>query len=472
MRPWQVGIIGGGPGGLMTAYCLQKHAGVPYRATLFEASGRLGGKILTCRFNRAPVLYEAGAAEIYDYSVVGPDPLRELIRELGLGTTPMEGNKVLMSPPLANPSHGAVASWDRAAEDALERFDRGAREWMSPRQFYASDWKEGDGDVLGRQSFDSVLNRIPHAHVQRFLRAMVHSDLATEPHQTNAAYGLQNYLMNDPAYMRLCSIDGGNERLAWELAERIEAEVLLHHPVCRVEKGDQGRLRVTASAGQGPVSREFDFVVVALPNHLLPDLEWGGEELATALRRHHAHYDYPAHYLRITLLFREPFWRRHLHESYFMLDAFGGCCVYDESARHGDDGFGVLGWLLGGEPALELSALSDEELIARMLETLPDYLGPGREWLLEGQVHRWVREVNGLPAGYPPRPMEARHRPEPLHHSNLLVVGDYLFDSTLNGVLDSAEFAAAWLAAEMGHRLEVEASPLAARAQAAARDLS
>jgi hypothetical protein len=33
----------------------------------------------------------------------------------------------------------------------------------------------------------------------------------------------------------------------------------------------------------------------------------------------------------------------------------------------------------------------------------------------------------------------ARHRPEPTQHPRLFVVGDYLFDSTLNGVLDSAD---------------------------------
>jgi len=63
-----------------------------------------------------------------------------------------------------------------------------------------------------------------------------------------------------------------------------------------------------------------------------------------------------------------------------------------------------------------------------------------------------LAEVNGLPAGYPPRNMEARHVPEPTRHANLLLVGDYLFDSTLNGVLDSADFAAEWLAVEMGQR--------------------
>ena len=31
------------------------------------------------------------------------------------------------------------------------------------------------------------------------------------------------------------------------------------------------------------------------------------------------------------------------------------------------------------------------------------------------------------------------HRPEPIGYPGLFFVGDYLFDATLNGVLDSAE---------------------------------
>jgi hypothetical protein len=36
-----------------------------------------------------------------------------------------------------------------------------------------------------------------------------------------------------------------------------------------------------------------------------------------------------------------------------------------------------------------------------------------------------------------------------VEHPNLFLVGDYLFDSTLNGVLDSADYVAAWLAAQI-----------------------
>ena len=216
----------------MTAYCLQNHVNVPYKATIFEASPRLGGKILTSRFDCAPATYEAGAAELYDYSEVGPDPLRELIAELGLATMPMDGCKVIM-----NHSHAANQEagkdWDRPAIHALDEFDRRARACISPRDFYGSDWKESDGDPFGKESFHSVLAQIPVESVRRYVQTMVHSDLATEPDQTNAIYGLQNYLMNDPAYMQLYTIEGGIERLPQELASRIDAEVLLNRRVVR-----------------------------------------------------------------------------------------------------------------------------------------------------------------------------------------------------------------------------------------------
>ena len=70
-------------------------AGVPrpVRITIFEASGRLGGKVLTPSFTAAPVRYEAGAAEFYDYSPVGADPLRELVSALGLRPRRWQGRR-------------------------------------------------------------------------------------------------------------------------------------------------------------------------------------------------------------------------------------------------------------------------------------------------------------------------------------------------------------------------------------------
>src|SRR3979490_2831107 len=87
-------IVGGGPGGLMSAWYLKKTLGELSRVTIYEASDRVGGKILTRKFDSAPAMYEAGVAEIYDYSMTGPDPLRELIQHFGLQTIPMDAEQV------------------------------------------------------------------------------------------------------------------------------------------------------------------------------------------------------------------------------------------------------------------------------------------------------------------------------------------------------------------------------------------
>lgn len=442
----KIAIFGGGPGGLMTAYQLQQHCSVPFEATIYEASSRLGGKIVTGAFSSAPVAYEAGAAELYDYSQVGDDPLRNLVERLGLKTQPMGGRCVVLDGKMLHDIDDAGRVYGEATRKALEDFDARARQWMSPEEYYESDWSEsGVGPVA---NFEDELEQVPDADARHYLRTLVHSDLATEPHRTSAAYGLQNYLMNYPEYMRLYTIEGGIERLPQELAARVQARALLNEPVLRVERAQGRGFSVTSRRDGAPVSEEYDFVVVALPNDCLGSIEFGGDALETAMRRHRVRHDNPAHYLRVSVLFSEIFWEQWLTESYLMLEAFGGCCLYDESSRNGCRSHGVLSWLLAGDAATRGCNYPDAELVEMVLDSLPASLQVGRKLAVEGRVHRWIGAVNGLPAGTSGIGMEARHVPEAGRY-DLFVVGDYLFDSTINGVLDSANYVAEWLAEEL-----------------------
>jgi monoamine oxidase len=451
----RVAIIGGGPGGLMTAYLLERRAPGLCSITLFEASQRLGGKVLTGRFASSPLAYEAGAAELYDYSALGPDPLRELIAELGLTTRPMTGEAVVMGDTILRTEADVLGAFGERTLKALQQFRATARSAISPAAYYESDWREDNADPMSRCSFRELLARVTDEQARHYLEASVHSDLATEPEHTSAAYGLQNYLMNEPDYMRLYTIDGGLERLPQELGRRLSCRVLLGQTVVRVERTERETYRVESRRGGEPSSEEFDFVAVALPNNWLPAIQWSGPQLAEAMRRHHAHYDYPAHYLRVSALFERPFWRDQIADSYFMLDAFGGCCVYDESSRYGGNGPGVLGWLLAGEAAVTLGNRAEAELVEAVLDALPRPLRHGRGLFREARVHRWLGSVNGLPGGRPMHEPDSRHVPEPAQHPWLFVVGDYLFDSTLNGVLDSADVVSEWIAEEIAdYRLE------------------
>src|SRR5581483_7025306 len=93
--------------------------------------------------------------------------------------------------------------------------------------------------------------------------------------------------------------------------------------------------------------------------------------------------------------------------------------------------------------------LSDAELIDAALKSLPASLGDARAHFVEGKVHRWLSSVNALPGGLPARDVMTNHRPEPKQHPGLVVVGDYLFDSTLNGLLDSSDAATDIIVTEM-----------------------
>jgi len=452
MSSFDVAIVGGGPGGLMTAYALQRLADHPVHVALFEAGPRLGGKILTPHFRTAPVRYEAGAAEFYDYAHIDEDPLKDLIAELGLPIRPMGGPAVVMNQRILSNLDDISDRLGPQVHRAVVEFDRLAKDRITRQEFYHGDDPEGSPPPPERLRFDSDLAHVTEPEARTYIETLIHSDLATEPDLTSSQYGLQNYVMNDDLYMNLYGIEGGNERLTHELAARLDATVHLEQPVCGVERQPDRKLRVHSVKRGEPQHDDFDYVVIALPHNHLPSISYPEAGLAEAMRRHFDRHDFPAHYLRISVLFDEPFWRNAFGDSYWMLDRLGGCCLYDESSRIPGCRHGVLGWLLGGTAAGEMSEKSDEELIEAALDSLPDFLAHGREHFLEGVVQRWPASVSAMPGGWQPLSLDRRHRPEPTDHPHLFVVGDYLFDTTINGVLDSAEYVASWLAALMIER--------------------
>lgn len=443
----KVAIIGGGPGGLMTAYLLQKASDRPLAITIFEATDRLGGKILTPSFDSAPVQYEAGAAEFYDYSPVSDDPLKELIAELGLSIAPMGGNSVMIRGRFINNLDDMRAQLGSPATEAFKRFHWAARDQITPTEYFNSGSDESCPPIDSTKRFDCVMESITDQTTRDFLLHMIHSDLATEPPLTSIEYGLQNYLMNDPDYMQLYGIVGGNELLPQALASRIDANLLMRHRVQRIGAGVDDAMRIEFTNPLGSDHLDFDFVIVALPHNAVEKVQFSGDLLTDAVKEHQAHHCHPAHYLRVTILFDKPYWQGHLIDSYCMLDQLGGCCLYDESSRIAESKYGILGWLLAGDAVDQHNSLSDAELIELALNSLPSTWPSGREHFIEGRVHRWQAAVNAMPGGISSMPHDRRHCPEPTRFKNLFFVGDYLFDSTLNGVLDSAEYVAQWIAA-------------------------
>ena len=443
-------IVGGGPGGLMSAWYLKRKLGELCRVTIFEATDRLGGKILTRKFDKAPAMYEAGVAEIYDYSMTGPDPLRELIQHFGLQTIPMDAEQVQLDGELLNDVPGVRRKYGAKTADAIEAFRSKCTEMVSPIEYYEGVGAHDNEHPWAYLTAEEVLDsEVDDATAKRFLKVMARSDIATESHNTNGLNALKNYVMDIDGYIGLYSIQNGNEQLIDCLQSEVDADIQLNHRVLKVGKTAQGRYRLNMMNGKGPESRDFDLVLVCLPHSWLATMGWDGEELRKSMVKHVAYFDRPAHYLRASLLFDEPFWGEKIPGSWFMSEAFGGCCVYNEGVRHDVGKHGVLNFLIAGSDALAFANLGDQELIETALKSLPPSLGDARAHFMEGKVHRWLSSVNALPGGLPVRDVMTNHRPEPKQHPGLVVVGDYLFDSTLNGLLDSSDAATDIILTEM-----------------------
>jgi monoamine oxidase/SAM-dependent methyltransferase len=439
---FDLAIVGGGPGGLMSAWYLKKKLGPLCRVTIFEASDRLGGKIVSRTFDTAPALYEAGVAELYDYSMTGPDPLRELVQHFGLQTIPMDAEQVQLDGELLDDVPGMRRKYGDKTADAILAFRKTCSEMVTPLEYYEGVGAHDNEHPWAWTNCEQLLDQeIDDPVAKRFIKVMARSDIATESHNTNGLNALKNFVMDIDGYIGLYSIQNGNEQLIEGLRSEVDAEIQLNHRILKVGKTESGRYELNMMNGKGPETRDFDLVLMCLPHNWLATLSWGDEQLRKAMVKHVAYFDRPAHYLRISLLFDTPFWGDKIPGAWFMSEAFGGCCVYNEGARHDVGKYGVLNFLVAGSDALAFSNLTDQELIDLAIKSLPTSFGDARDHFREGKTHRWLSSVNCIPGGLPARDVMTNHRPEPKNHPGFVVVGDYLFDSTLNGLLDSSDAA-------------------------------
>ncbi len=473
----RIGIVGGGPGGLFTAYILSQRLPTA-KVTIFEATESVGGKIHTDEFSDGTP-FEAGVAELYEY--LGPgdkDPLRLLIEDdLGLKTVDISGGAVVLRDRLLRSYDELEDAHGKDVRSNVEAFHKKMVDLM-PLEKYAMRWQPDNNHPWAGMTFRECIEKelttvVGVDEVARdYIETAVHSDLATESHTCNGLNGIKNVLMDNDNYMQLYHVVGGIEHIVDKLMKKVTIDVRTSSRVTGVSKvNDKYRIQLLESdeSQLTEKSEEFDAIIVALPNHWLRTIKWDGL-LARAIHEVVAHYDLPAHYLRVSMLFDEKWWAKlDMPGEFWMMDMANGCCCYDESTRWGRNPAGnnerrftksqseehghVLSFLLAGGDALLLcsSNQDDECIVEYVLQSLPTFMREDAEnHLAEAQVDRYIGSINAQPGGWPAEELRGEHKPEPEEHPGVFLVGDYFFDSTLNAALMSANVAVELLLEQFG----------------------
>ncbi len=448
----QIGIVGGGFSGLLSAWLLERLLSDEAEIVVLEAGDQAGGRVRTTLVPEAGVSYEAGVAEFYD--IAGNPQLRHLVRHLGLETRPLTGTPSFVLDGRVVHDDAELAGWlGQRGIDQVRRFwERGTA--LRPPADYALAGRPQDNEHPWlHRTFEDVLGEIDDARGAWFTAMQCHSDLAADPARTSGLFGMDNLLIDHPGYCTMYTLTGGNDGLIRALAAQVTSPVERSVPVTSVRADDKRGIQVRCTTTGGPQTRDFDALILTLPPAGLRALQWADATLSDAVDTHIRHHDHGTAYLRVTLLFRRRFWRGLFPDDYFVSDAFGGVTVYDQSPDVGAAGVGIQSWLIAGTDALVLAARPDADIVAAVLRAMPSGVTVPDGALITGCVDRWtgVAGVSGLPGGVPLLPLDRRHAPD-TRWPQLLFVGDYLYDSTLCGALDAVLHVVTRLAGRLSGR--------------------
>lgn len=267
-------VVGAGLAGLSAAYRLWRDAGIA--AEVYEAQGRVGGRVLTHRFPGDRVAEGGGEAINSNESVI-----RSLVSELGLSLVDLD--RAWPSGRIVYRFNGRERRWNeigrglREAERAAYRHyvdldwpvtytraSSAARRWD---EMSAADWIDaycpgGLGGVAGE--YLRVLFEVDYAGPVRVMSAI---HVIAELGGTFWGGG----------YDERYTIRGGNDRLPKRLEAALpEGSVRRGRPLVALRRASDGRPRCTFTDEGSPSDVVADAVILALPFAVLRELDDSG----------------------------------------------------------------------------------------------------------------------------------------------------------------------------------------------------
>jgi monoamine oxidase len=270
-KPQSIAIVGAGTAGLTVAYRL---AQAGRAVTLYEASGRVGGRMFTQRtFNEDGQFCELGG-ELID---TNHEAIRKLAAELGLPIDPLDpkseggeeiyhfGGKTYTQRDMLDPKTGKgafVQLGSRIAEDQEKLLvnDEWTDHARALDQQSLADYLKSLGNLAPRWALD-MLDVAYHGEMG--LPTSVQSALALIDFiGLDMKSDFKMFGDSDEAFR----LRGGSQTLPDTLAAKLpeNAARRMRHALAAVAKTESG-VRLTFDAPEGRVEREHERVVFALP---------------------------------------------------------------------------------------------------------------------------------------------------------------------------------------------------------------
>lgn len=351
-------VIGAGLSGLAAAYHLTQKR---WNVRLLEATGRLGGRVMTHHFKRAPGLVcELGGERI------GQDhhEMQRLCCAFDLQLQPHQYSN---------------SFWDQRKHARLMAPDK----WCMSRKSYEI-WKQFERDFrsftasqlrqLDKLDWWTHLARLGFDRRDLLRRDLMDSTDFGETIRMNSAYtAATEYLstkgqkVDDTDEMDF-KVLGGNTRLVNSLARAIGRENLRMN--CEVEKIIQVDGRVTIHI-KGGESLSADACICAIPAHCLGRIHWGArppeDKLAAALQ---------LQYARITktaVLCSQRFWPQPGKSGFSVCTSLASDFCFDST--YGQEGVrGILCSYAVGDKADDIASSPERKL---------------KNWIVEDVVHAY-----------------------------------------------------------------------------------
>ncbi len=451
----RIAIVGGGMAGLNAAYTLKKKG---FHASVFEASGRTGGRMWSATDMLAPGLTTELGGEFIDS---GHDDMFALIREFALPLLDMHDDANVGLVEDACFFRGRHYSENEIVEVFLPVADKMQSDFDGLGE--TIDYQNADkAAALDHTSLAEYLQRLGGAG---FLLALLEVAYVTE-------YGLDAHEQSALNLLTLIGLDtsegfavfgesderfkvcGGNQRVTDELTRRLDRQIDREHRLSAVRSRGSGFSLTFERKGSGSLNVDADFVVMAVPFSVLREVEIQ-VDLPPVKRRAINELGYGTN-AKLLLGFNSPLWRSNGYAGNILTDqAFQLGWDNSRLQRNAQAGYTLYS---GGKAGIQVGAGTPTEQAQRLLPGLSAAF-PGVEAQRNGRVERFhwpsYPQSRGSYSCYRPGQWTTIRGAESESVGNLHFAGEHCssdFQGFMNGAAETGrQSAQAILAAIHGH---------------------